>query len=78
MPFVHNGAGVTSTSIWLPDVAGTFEFDLQTGAGIKWFFRNNVALAIEARYIHFSCVGMLHPKLGLGGIADTLGKTYFF
>jgi len=78
MPFVHNGAGVTSTSIWLHDLGGAFEFNLRAGVGIPWFFRNNVALAMEARYIPFSCAGLHHPNLGLNGIAGTLGKTYFF
>jgi hypothetical protein len=78
IPFVDCGAGVTATSIGPPDMSGTFEFNLQGGGGLHWFFKDNVALTVEARYVHWSCAGIHQPNSGLNGITGLLGITYFF
>jgi len=78
IPFVDGGAGVTATGIGPPDLSGTFEFNLQAGAGIQWFIRNNMALSVEARYVHWSCAGLHDPNLGLNGVTGMAGVTFFF
>jgi opacity protein-like surface antigen len=78
IPFVDGGAGVTATSIGPPDLSGTFEFNLQAGTGIQWFLKDNVALTLEARYVHWSCAGISHPNLGLNGVTGMLGLTFYF
>jgi len=78
VPFVDAGAGVTATSIGPPDMSGTFEFNLQAGTGIMWVLRDNLALSLEARYVHWSCAGLHKPNLGLNGVTGLLGMTYFF
>ena len=78
VPFVDGGAGVTATSIGPPDLSGTFEFNLQPGTGVMWFLRDNLALSLEARYVHWSCAGLHKPNLGLNGVTGLLGITYFF
>ena len=78
MPFVDGGAGVTATSIGSPDLSGTFEFNEQLGTGIHWFLKDNVALTLESRYIHWSCAGISKPNLGLNGVTGMLGLTLFF
>lgn len=78
IPFIDAGAGVTGTGIGSPDLSGTFEFNLQAGFGIQWFVRNNVALGLDAHYLHLSCAGLRRPNLGLNGVAGMLGITYFF
>jgi len=78
VPFVDAGAGVTATSIGPPDLSGTFEFNLQAGTGIMWFLRDNLALSVEARYVHWSCAGLHKPNQGLNGVTGLLGITYFF
>ena len=78
VPFVDGGAGVTATSIGPPDLSGTFEFNLQAGTGIMLFLRDNLALSLEARYVHWSCAGLHKPNLGLNGVTGLLGITYFF
>ena len=78
IPFVDGGAGVTATSIGPPDLSGTFEFNLQAGTGIQWLIRDNVALTLEARYIHLSCAGISNPNLGLNGVIGMFGVTFFF
>ncbi len=78
LPFVDGGAGVTATSIGPPDLSGTFEFNLQAGTGILCFLKDNVALSLESRYVHWSCAGIHKPNLGLNGVTGLLGLTYFF
>jgi hypothetical protein len=78
IPFVDGGAGVTAMGIGPPDVSGTFEFNLQAGAGVHWFLRDNLALTGEVRYIHFSCAGTHQPNLGINNVAAMIGLTWFF
>ena len=78
IPFLDGGAGVTATGIGPPDLSGTFEFNLQAGVGVQWFLKENVALNLEARYVHWSCAGLSTPNLGLNGVTGMLGLTFFF
>lgn len=78
VPFLDGGAGVTATGIGPPDLSGTFEFNLQGGGGVQWFFKRNVALTLEARYMHWSCAHIHTPNLGLNGITGMIGLTCFF
>ena len=77
IPFGHIGMGVTATGIGPPDLSGTFEFNLQGGGGVHWFFKDNVTLTLEARYVHWSCAGIHKPNLGLNGIQGMLGVRFF-
>ena len=78
IPFIDIGAGVTATGIGPPDLSNTFEFNLQGGGGLHWFMKDNLALTLEARYVHWSCAGLSEPNLGLNGITGMLGVTFFF
>jgi hypothetical protein len=78
VPFVDCGAGITATSIREPDLGGVFEFNLQAAAGVQWFVRDNVALTLEARYLHLSSARIYRPNLGLNTIAAMAGVTFFF
>jgi len=78
IPFVDFGAGVTATRIGPPDLSGTFEFNLQGGAGIQWFLKQNVALTVEARCVHWSCAGINDPNDGLNGVTGLVGWSFFF
>ena len=73
IPFVDAGAGVTGTSIGTPDLSGTFEFNLQGGGGIQWFVKDNMAISVEARYVHFSNAGIRDPDHGLNGVTGLIG-----
>jgi len=73
IPFVDAGAGVTGTSIGAPDLSGTFEFNLQGGGGIQWFVKDNMAISVEARYVHFSNAGIRDPDHGLNGVTGLIG-----
>jgi hypothetical protein len=78
VPFVDLGAGVSATSIGPPDLSHYFEFNLQAATGVRWFIRNNVALSIEARYLHMSCAGLSTPNLGLNNVNGMVGISWFF
>jgi lipid A 3-O-deacylase len=78
IPFLDAGMGVTATGIGPPDLSGTFEFNLQAGVGVQWFIKDNMALSLEARYVHWSCAGISKPNLGLNGVTGMLGVTFFF
>jgi hypothetical protein len=78
VPFADIGAGVTATGIGPPDLSGTFEFNLQAGGGVQWFLKDNVALSVEAHYLHWSCGGIHKPNLGLNGVAGMLGISFLF
>jgi hypothetical protein len=78
MPFVDAGAGVSATSIGAPDLSYYFEFNLQAATGVRWFLRDNVALSIEARYLHMSCAGISSPNLGLNNVNGMVGISWFF
>ncbi len=78
MPFADLGAGVSATSISPPDLSSHyFEFNLQVAVGMRWFIRNNVALSIEARYLHMSCAGLCTPNLGLNNVNGMVGVSWF-
>ena len=78
VPFLDIGLGVTATGIGPPDLSNTFEFNLQGGAGVHWFIRDNLAITAEARFLHMSCAGLSKPNLGLNGVMGMIGVTWFF
>jgi lipid A 3-O-deacylase len=78
IPYVDIGTGVSATSIGPPDLSNTFEFNLQAGAGVRWFFRDNLALTLDTHFFHMSCAGISSPNLGLNGMLGMLGLTCLF
>ena len=78
VPFFEIGGGVSGTGIGAPDLSGTFEFNLQGGPGVDWFLEKDLALTVEARYLHLSCAGLTSPNLGLNTVVGFVGVTYFF
>ena len=78
VPFVDVGAGVTLTGIREPDLSSIFEFNLQAAVGVHWFFKDNLALTLEARYMHMSSGGLSSPNPGVNGVLGTVGLSRFF
>jgi opacity protein-like surface antigen len=75
---VDGGVGVTGTGIGGPDLSGRFQFNLQGGAGVQWFIKNNVSIDLEARYLHISNADISKPNNGLNGVTGLIGISYFF
>src|SRR5258708_4214391 len=78
IPFVDGGAGVTATSIGPPDLSVTFEFNPQAGTGIQWFLKDNVAITLEARYVHWPSAAISNPNLVLTEVTGMLAVNFFF
>jgi opacity protein-like surface antigen len=78
VPFVDGGAGVMGTGIGEPDLGGRFQFNLQGGAGVQWFIRNNMSITLEARYLHISNADISLPNNGLNGVTGLIGISYYF
>jgi hypothetical protein len=78
VPYFDAGAGVTATSIGPPDLSNIFEFNLQATVGTQVFLRDNLALTLEARYLHLSCAGISNPNRGLNGVAGLVGLAFLF
>jgi lipid A 3-O-deacylase len=80
IPFLDGGAGVTAvgTGLGAPDLSGTFQFNLQAATGMHWFFRDDLALTGEVRFMHLSCAGIDHPNLGANNVVCMVGVTWFF
>jgi hypothetical protein len=78
IPFLDTGAGVTATGIGPPDLSDTFQFNLQAVIGVHWFIKENVALTLESRYLHFSCADIHKPNNGVNTLGGMLGITFFF
>jgi lipid A 3-O-deacylase len=78
VPYLDLGAGLSATSISRPDLSGTFEFNLQLGTGVNWFIRKNLAIDVEARYVHFSDAGISRPNLGVNTVGVLAGVSWFF
>jgi lipid A 3-O-deacylase len=78
MPFVDAGVGATATDIGNPDLGSIFEFNLQCGVGLNYFWRENSALTFQYRLIHFSNAGIKRPNLGVNENMFYLGMSWFF
>lgn len=78
VPFFDAGAGVTGTGIQLPDLSTRFEFNTQAGGGLDWFLKDDVAITVQARFIHISNAGINQPNHGVNTVMGILGVTWFF
>ncbi len=77
VPFLEGGVGGTGTDIGKPDLGTTFNFNLQAGLGIEYFFCPNMAATFETRLIHFSDADLGSPNLGANTVGFILGVTWF-
>ncbi|MDB6121830.1 MAG: putative exported protein [Pedosphaera sp.] len=78
MPFFDLGAGLSATDIGRPDLSTTFEFNLQTGAGVHYFWRENSALTFQYRFFHLSNAGIERPNTGVNAGLFLAGLSWFF
>jgi len=78
LPFYDIGAGLTATDIGSPDLSGTFEFNLQTGPGVRWMLTQNTALTLQCRYLHISDAGIDTPNRGVNTWSFYAGVSWLF
>lgn len=78
MPFVESGAGVSATNIDGSDLTGTFQFNLQVGAGTHYFIGKRTALTVQYRWLHFSNARIREPNHGTNTQMFEVGVSWFF
>lgn len=78
VPFLEGGAGASLTDIRHPDLSTDFEFNLQGGLGVHWFFKRNMAASLEGRLLHLSNAGIDHPNNGVNTVLIQAGLNWFF
>ena len=78
IPFLDAGVGVTATDIGRPDLGGWFEFNVQVGAGVNYFFGKNTALSLEYRFLHLSSARISTPNTGVDTSLFLLGVNWCF
>jgi opacity protein-like surface antigen len=77
-PFLFAGIG-GSWSEWFQEskeISTAFEFILQFGGGIEYFFDNGTALNFSYRYWHLSNSNIKSPNIGLNAHVFSLGFSF--
>jgi opacity protein-like surface antigen len=77
VPFVQAGAGLTSTDD-RELVGQCFNFNLNLGAGVKYFFKPNWSVNLEYRYQHISDANLTPHNLGVNADGPMLGISHYF
>jgi lipid A 3-O-deacylase len=78
VPFMNAGAGVAATDIRGADLSTTFEFTLQGGGGVNYFWRDNAAVTVQYRFLHLSNAGIKDPNHGVNESMFSVGMSWFF
>jgi lipid A 3-O-deacylase len=77
VPFFELGAGAGATGI-PQDLSTTFEFNVQAGFGLEWFFTDHIAASAQYRWIHISNAKIKHPDNGVNTSILFLGLEWFY
>ena len=78
VPFFNAGAGLSATNIDGVDLTGTFQFNLQGGAGTHYFLNDRTAITVQYRWLHFSNAHIQDPNYGVNTQMFLAGVTWFF
>ncbi len=78
VPFVEAGAGVSLTSIEGVDLEGKFQFNLQGGFGVHYFFDEDGSIVLQSRFFHFSNGGLRESNRGLNAVNFYIGYSWFY
>ena len=76
--FAQGGSGGTLTDIRDGDLSTTFEFNLQTGVGARFFIHDNVSLTFQTRLIHLSNASIELPNAGVNNVTFLFGVSWWF
>src|SRR5882724_13052996 len=78
VPFIDGGVGLSGTDINSPDLDGIFQFNVQVGVGTHYFLRDDTAVTLQYRWLHFSDAGMTKVNKGVNTQMFETGLTWFF
>jgi opacity protein-like surface antigen len=77
VPFIQAGAGLTSTDN-RGLVGQDFNFNLNLGAGVRYFFKPTWSVNAEYRYQHLSDANLTPHNLGVNANGPMVGISHFF
>lgn len=78
VPFLQAGAGLTTTDIDHHIVGQPFNFNLNLGAGLRYFLAPRWAINLEYRYQHISNANMGRNNVGINAHGPILGVSFLF
>jgi opacity protein-like surface antigen len=78
VPYIQAGAGLTCTDINRELTGQNFNFNLDLGAGVRYFVTRNCSVNVEYRYQHISNAYMSRQDLGVNAHGPMLGISFFF
>jgi len=78
VPYLQFGAGMLSTDIDHEIVGQPFNFNLDVGAGTRFFVASKWAVNLEYRYQHISNANSGRKNIGVNAQGPMLGVSYFF
>lgn len=78
VPFIFGGAGasVGDFNRGAREISTQFEFILNTGAGIEYYFKDGPAVSFNYHFWHLSNSGIKAPNIGLNAHVFTLGFSF--
>lgn len=78
VPYAETGAGADGTDVDSRLVGGRFAFNLNVGAGTRYFVAKDWSINLEFLYQHISNATLYRNDLGINAIGPVLGVSYFF
>ena len=78
VPFMEFGGGSTLSDIGRPDLSPPYQFNLQIGPGVHYFWKKDCALTAQFRYLHLSNAGIITPNQGVNEMVFYAGLAWFF
>lgn len=82
VPYFQIGAGGAWNNVHSDSsqriLGSQFTFNLQSAIGLRYFMCENVALTVEAGWIHLSNASLSDRNLGLNGAGGAVGVSWFF
>jgi opacity protein-like surface antigen len=78
IPYIQGGAGVTTTDIDRNLVGQPFNFNLDLGAGLRYYVARRCSVNLEYRYQHISNADTGVRNVGVNSQGPILSISYFF
>jgi opacity protein-like surface antigen len=78
VPFLQAGAGVTSTDLDRRLEGEDFNFNLNLGAGLRYFVTPKWSVNLEYRYQHISNANLSNRNVGVNADGPMVSVSYYF
>lgn len=78
VPFLEFGAGLAATDMDRPDLSTVFNFNLQGGGGVQYWFRPRTAVTLQYKFLHISNARIDTPDRGVNLNTFLLGVAWRF